>query len=151
RLTTDYIYDLGMHFRVFYGEFRVTAFGSPDYEIIGVPAELYQSPLADKPAQGAMRTPVLCAPTETTSPLELIECWRRQATAFGWGPNEAEAMVRCIRRERAIIERPVRNRPFDPWRDRDKITTMTDHLLQQQRARFEERRASSGLKSHYRH
>jgi hypothetical protein len=61
-------------------------FGEPDYEIIGVPTELYQPSLSLGTDQNCLskKFPVLCADGTATSREQLLECWRRQGAAFGW-------------------------------------------------------------------
>lgn len=135
----SYFYWLSMYFRVNFGEFRVQDFGKPNYQIIGVPHELYQ---AD---QGAHRqNPVLCADGEAVSRGELFDCWRKQALAFGWSCDEAKALTRLIQRERALRDRnpdESRSRNLRWLIEREKkIQRMTDRLLIQMMERQKARR-----------
>jgi conjugative relaxase-like TrwC/TraI family protein len=138
-----YFYHLAMDFRVHHGEFRVTNFGQPDYEIIGVPAELYQPSPGVRTNQNCLsKKPVLCAGGTATSREQLLECWRRQASDFGWGSNEATALARCVKRERLVLKAPKDYRSqAEVAQRRERIETMTDHLLRQQRARFYAKKA----------
>ncbi len=129
-----YFGTLSMHFRVNFGEFRVQDFGRPNYQIIGVPQELYQ---ADPGAH--RQNPVLCANGDAVSREQLFDCWRKQALAFGWGCDEAKALTRLIQRERALRGRkPDESRSRDlRWliENKQKVKRMTDRLLIQMMTR----------------